>query len=298
MSAPSDDPFAETRMSLGEHLDELRGRLFKGVLALAIAFFVVWGLREHVVGFALRPYDRAMAMLERQLVEEAEEVLAARPGRPRTDFFVTADPGDRRLLGFHKQALATKPGESFVFYLRVCLYAAVVFGAPVLLWQMWRFVGAGLYRHERRAVTRFFPISLGLFVLGVAFGFQVMVPYAMYFLNSDVSVEVIVPSIRLEDFLTFLSGLCLALGAVFQLPVLMSFLSMVGVVAPSTFARYRGHWIVGAFVIAAILTPPDPFTQTLLGLPMVVLYEIGIWSGRLATARARRAAERAAEGTA
>lgn len=287
MSAP-DDPFAETRMSLGEHLAELRGRLFKGLLALGLAFAVAWTLRDHVVEFVLRPYDSAMGMLEEQLVDEAQALLAADPERARTEFFVTPDPADLRLLGFHSQALATKPGESFLFYLKVCLYAATFFGAPILLWQLWCFVGAGLYRHERRAITRFFPVSLLLFVAGVAFGFQVLVPYAMYFLNSDVSIEVIVPSIRLEDFLTFLSSLCLAMGAVFQLPVLMSFLAVTGLLDPETMARYRGHFIVAAFIVAAILTPPDPFTQSMLGAPMVILYEVGIWSSRALVAGARK----------
>ena len=287
MSAP-DDPFAETRMSLGEHLDELRSRLFKGLLALLVAFVVAWIFRERVVEFALRPYHHAMAMLEEQLVGEAEGLLAADSARARTEFFVTGDPADRRLLAFHTQALATKPGESFFFYMQVCLYAATVFGAPVLLWQLWRFVGAGLYRHERRAITRFFPVSLLLFVVGVAFGFQYLVPYAMYFLNRDVSIEVIVPNIRLEDFLTFLSSLCLAMGAVFQLPVLMSFLAVAGLVEPATMVRYRGHYIVAAAIIAAILTPPDPFTQIMLGLPMVILYEIGIISSRLIVTGAKR----------
>lgn len=280
MSAP-DDPFAETRMSLGEHLDELRSRLFKGLSALVVAFVLAWIVREHVVEFVLRPYHHAMGLLEEQLVAEAEGLLAAHPERPRTEFFVTGEPTDQRLLAFHTQALATKPGESFFFYMTVCLYAALFFGAPVLLWQLWRFVGAGLYRHERRVITRFFPISLVLFVVGVGFGFEYLVPYAMYFLNSDVSIEVIVPNIRLEDFLTFLSSLCLAMGAVFQLPVLMSFLALAGLVEPATMVRYRGHFIVAASIIAAVLTPPDPFSQILLGLPMVLLYEVGIISSRM-----------------
>lgn len=290
MSAPS-DPFAGTRMSLGEHLDELRSRLFKGLVAVAVAFVLAWTWREQVTTLVLRPYREAMDLLEARLQEQADAVLAADPSRPRTDFYVTEDPSDRRLLRFDKRAQATAPGESFFFYLKISLYAALFAGAPVLLWQLWRFVSAGLYRQERRAIGVFFPVSLALFVAGASFGFLYVVPFALYFLNQDVSIEIIIPDIKLEDFLTFLSSLCLALGAVFQLPVLMAFLGMADIVQPQTMARYRGHFLVGAFVIAAILTPPDPFTQILLGLPMVVLYEIGIWSARLLTRRRAALAE-------
>ena len=293
MSAAS-DPLAGSRMSLGEHLDELRSRLLKGLAAVAIAFAVAWGFRERVAVFVLSPYRQAMDLLETQLQDEADRILAANPARKRTEFYVTADPEDRRLSRFDKRAITTKPGESFFFNLKVALYASVFVGSPVLLWQLWRFVSAGLYRHERRALTRFFPVSLGLFVLGVFFGFRWMVPWAMYFLNQDVSIELVIPDIKLEDFLTFLSSLCLALGVVFQLPVLMAFLGLAGIVEPSTMARYRGHFVVGAFVLAAILTPPDPFTQILLGLPMVVLYEVGIWSARILARRERRSVEGAA----
>ena len=285
------DPFAETRMSLGEHLEELRGRLFKGVLAVFLAFALAWVWRDAVVTVVTSPYDDAMEMLEEQLIAEAEEIVADDPERERTEFFLTADPEDDRLRDFKKQMIATAPGEAFFFQLKLCLYAAFFLGAPILLWQLWGFVGAGLYRHERRVVMRFFPVSVVLFVVGVGFGFRWVVPYAMYFLNQDVSIEQIIPDIKVQDYLTFLSSLCLAFGIVFQLPVLMSILGLSGAVQPGDMARYRGHFLVGAFVLAAVLTPPDPFTQALLGLPMVVLYEIGIWSARLF---ARRAAKRGA----
>ena len=286
MSAPPES-LNDTRMSLGEHLEELRGRLFKGLLAVTIAFVVAWVFREAVIAYVMDPYYDSMRMLEEQLVDEAEELLAADPERKRTEFFLTGDTDDQRLRNFSIQGLATAPGEVFFFHLKLCLYVALIVGAPILLWQLWRFIGAGLYKHERKAVTRFFPISVLLFAVGVAFGFRWVVPYAMYFLNQDISVALIIPDIKLQDYLTFLSSLCLAFGVVFQLPVLMSFLGMSGIVEPADMARYRAHFVVGAFVLAAILTPPDPFTQMLLGGPMVILYEIGIWSARLLSRRAK-----------
>lgn len=296
MGEPDEDPFRETRMSLGEHLEELRSRLFKGLAAIFVAFVLAWVFRDTIAELVLRPYDQAMAMLESHWVEQAEEILRAEPERPRTDLFQSADPTDQRLAGFDKRALATGAGESFFFVLKICLYFAVFIGSPVLLYQMWRFVSAGLYKGERRAVVRYFPVSLVLFVVGVLFGYFVMVPYAMYFLNRSVPLTLVVPDIKLESFLSFLSSLCLAFGAVFQLPVILTFLGVAGIVDPADMARYRSHFIVGAFVIAAILTPPDPFTQLLMGIPLIVLYEIGIWSARFAL-RSRPAAVTASEGS-
>jgi sec-independent protein translocase protein TatC len=121
----------------------------------------------------------------------------------------------------------------------------------------------------------------------VLFGYYFMVPYAMFYLNSAVSLELFVPNIKLESFLAFATSLCLAFGAIFQLPLLMTFVGRFDLITPETFSRYRGHFIVGALVLAAILTPPDPITQLMLGIPMVVLYEIGIVGARFSR-RSRR----------
>ena len=284
MSEP-EDPFAHTRMSLAEHLEELRSRLIKGAGAIVVAFVVAWIFRDGVTALVTEPYDLAMGMLQEHYVAEAEELLAADPERPRTDLFLSEDPEDRRLRGVDPRLSSLKPGESFLFTLRICFYAALVFGAPVLLWQMWQFIAAGLFEKEKRAVRGYFPLSLIAFALGVAFGFRVIVPYGMYFLNKGPSIEVMTISITVHYFLTFLSGLCLIFGAVFQLPIVMTFLGSMGMVQPSTMSHYRGHFVVGAFVAAAILTPPDPFTQLMMALPLVVLYEVGILSARVAIRR-------------
>ena len=284
-----EDPLADTRMSLGEHLDELRTRLIKGAAAVLVAFVAAWTLRDAVQDLVTWPFHRAMDLLHADLVSQALAILEREPGRPRTDFFVSADPADERLIGFQRRLSAIKPAESFLFTLRICFYTAIVFGAPVLLWQMWRFVAAGLYTKERRMVLSYFPVSVLAFAAGVVFGFSVIVPYGMFFLNKGTSIELIAPSITVEYYLTFLSGLCLAFGAVFQLPLLMTFLARTGIVEVAVMSKYRGHFIVGAFVIGAMLTPPDPFTQLMMAIPLVVLFEVGLlWSRRIVR---RQAAE-------
>ena len=290
MASEESDPFEKTRMSLGEHLEELRSRLFKGVAAVAIAFAFAWGFQEDIARIVLSPYYQATDMLAEHFVEQANAILAEKPELARTEFFLTDDPGDLRLRGFERRPQGIGVGEGFFFILKICLYFAVFVGSPVLLWQMWQFIAAGLYTKERRAVTRVFPVSLGLFLTGVLFGYFVMVPYAMYYLNRSVPIDLVVTNIHIQSFLTFISGLCLAFGAVFQLPLVLSFLAVAGVLTPQDMARYRGHFIVGAFIVAAILTPPDPFTQLMMGIPMILLYEVGILAARVLTRERRKAA--------
>lgn len=290
-----EDPFAHTRMTLGEHLEELRGRLIKGLLAIAIAFAGAWFFKDAIMQIATRPYDQAMSMLHEHYVDEANGILAAHPERKRTEYFVSEDPQDDRLLNFKTKLTFLGPAESFIFMLKLCLYTSLVIGAPVLLWQMWQFVAAGLYPRERRAILGYFPMSLLSFACGVLFGYFGAVPYGMYFLNSYTPIAIGLPSITAQYFLSFISSLCLAFGFVFQLPLVMTFLGATGIVDPEVFAKYRAHFIVGAFVVGALLTPPDPFTQILMAVPLCALYEIGIWSARAAKRRRPPSVPRAGE---
>jgi Tat protein translocase TatC len=167
----------------------------------------------------------------------------------------------------------------FIYFMKVCLYFSLFFGGPVLLWEMWQFVAAGLYRNERKVVRLYFPFSASLFLGGVVFGYFVMVPNALYFLALQ-TVTSIQWYQSINGYWTFLLNLTLALGAVFQLPVIMMALSKLDLVEPKTFARYRGHMLIGALLLAAVVTPPDPITQLLMAIPITVLYEAGIWIGR------------------
>lgn len=281
--ATKKDPFEHTRMTLGEHLEELRWRLLKGIIALVVALIVALIFKNEISELVTRPYDQAMDMLEEYWVAEREEVLAEEPERKRSEFFMSDDPADQHLRGFTRQLVTIGVGEGFLFQLKICLYFAFFIGAPILLWQMWQFVGAGLYSKERRAVLKYFPVSVGMFVIGVLFGYFFMVPYGMYFLNRSVPLDLAIPTITTSHFLTFISGLCLAFGVIFQLPLVMTFVGGMGMISPRAMSKYRGHFIVGAFVVAAILTPPDPITQLGMGLPLLILYEVGIWGARIAS---------------
>ena len=287
------DPFQHTRMSLGEHLEELRRRLFRGILALAIAFGVSWGFHDRIDRWMLWPLETSVGWINAKLADDAERHLAEHPETPRSELFQTDDPSDRRL----REALDARPqgiaiGEGFFFAFKNAGWFALFLGAPVLLWQMWGFIAAGLYERERRMVMRYFPASLALFAAGVLASFFVMVPVGIYFLQLsglDFALVEFDPSLR--EYMSFLTTTTLAAGTVFQLPLVMQVLIRLDIVPADTFARYRRHCIVGCFLVSGIVTPSgDPASQALMAVPMWLLYEAGIVAGRMAVRRQAREA--------
>lgn len=288
--AGEEDPIDSTRMSLGEHLDELRTRLLRGLAAVAIAFMVGWYYYPQIAKVVLRPMHQALERIDRLQVEKYEELLVAEPEVERTEYFQSADPGDQRLLPeftVSGRMAATSATEPFLFSLKISGYFALAVGSPVLLWQLWQFVAAGLYEKERRLVGRSIPVSLLLFATGMLFGYFVAVPFGLYFLITAFPPEEMQFLASLSEYLSLLTLLTLALGFVFQLPLIMNVLVRTDLVPRETFSSHRRHFIVGAVILAAVLTPPDPYTQLMMAVPMVILFEVGL----LATRFHRRAAE-------
>ena len=279
---PSDDDLESTRMTLGEHLEELRRRVFKSVLVLAIAFGLAWWFKEDVARAMLWPYREAAAQINGELRERADRGLAADPSLPRTTFYLSQDASDPRLRHeFEESPHSFGVTDTFFFALDNAIYFALLVGSPFVLWQLWQFVAAGLYRHEKRAVLRYFPFSVLLFLAGAAFCFLLVVPTGMYYLATTLPIEQVKQVIGINQYSSFLTTLCLAMGLVFQLPILMIFLARMGLVDPKTYSRFRGHFVVVALIVAAIVTPgPDWVSQVLMTAPMLLLYEIGILASR------------------
>ena len=279
---PSDEEeFEHTRMTLREHLDELRSRMWKGTAAVLVCFVACYAVYEEIANALWQPHYRAVEMLNQDLLEEV--LLDVEAGEREAGEWLVVDMDPPELLphrSYQPNLQGTNPSESFVFALMTCLYVAIFVGSPILLWQIWGFVAAGLYDHERRAVTRYFPLSVGLFIGGVLFGYFVMMPYAMYFLGSVFDLVQVENNYKVSEYASLLFSLCLALGIVFQLPVVILIFARLGLIEPQDLSRYRGHFAVLAFIIAALLTPPDPVTQSLMAFPMIGLYEFGILLAR------------------
>lgn len=177
---------------------------------------------------------------------------------------------------------AISPTEPFTVYMRVALYIAIAIAMPVLIYQLMGFVSPGLTSNERRYVIIAIPFVMLSFIAGVLFAFFVLVPRAMDFL-STFGGSIFDWNPRGADVVSFYMTLMLGVGLIFELPVLMYALTMIGVVTPQRFSRFRKFAIVLSMVMAAIITPtPDPFNMMLVALPTYFLYEVGIILSRLA----------------
>jgi Tat protein translocase TatC len=274
----AEESLEHTRMTLGEHLEELRTRLVHSVLALVVVFVAAWFAHEEIADWLLWPYKITRVKLEQHIFHRCMEELAADPAHVWKTSFEVPDPQGPEDLRDGKRIpespQGTGSGVGFMFYMRFCFYFALFIAGPYMLWQLWMFIAAGLYKRERRVVYGFLPLSLGLFIGGVLFGFFAILPNALFILAS-MSVDQIQYWETLDNYSSFLTGLTLATGLVFQLPVLMLVLSRVGLVQPSMYSKYRPHAIVGVVIVAGVATPPDVVSQILMAVPMLVLYEVG-----------------------
>lgn len=248
LALPADPEADMPRMTLVEHLVELRGRLVKCALAMALTMGAAFFFWKDILELLMEPY----------------RVAALSQGLP-----------DAKLT-------ALDPGEGFITTLKVCFLAGFVVASPVILWQLWQFIAAGLYDREKRAVRIFFPFGLGLFALGLVTAYLLLIPFGMSWLigfnHNSLGVRT---EFRIESYTSLCISLVFGMGLAFQLPLVMLFLQGAGVVKRATFKKYWRHAVVGAFVAGMIITAdPSPVTQTLMAVPLCGLYVIGIWGGR------------------
>jgi sec-independent protein translocase protein TatC len=167
--------------------------------------------------------------------------------------------------------------EAFMMYLKVAIVSGFIIASPWIFWQMWQFVAAGLYRHERRYVHIYFPMSIGLFLTGVLFAFYLALPLVLRFLLGFNRLLGVVPQIRLSEWVSFVILLPVMFGLSFQLPLVMLFLERIGIFKISDYRARRRLAIFGMAVIAMVLNPAaDLATMLLMFFPLVILYEFGI----------------------
>ena len=251
------------RMPLMEHLKELRDRVIKCVLAIAVGASVGFALYEPIFDFLIGPY--------RDLCEKDPESSITQCA-----------------------LLATDPLEGFTVRLKVSTYGGVALVLPVLLWQIWRFVSPGLYAKEKKYAIPFISSAVVLFVMGAGIAYWTM-PKAIDFLVSiGGGEENIVTAYSPSKYFQLIVFMMLSFGIGFQFPVLLVALELVGVVSPEALARVRRYAIVGIAVLVAVITPSgDPISMLALTVPMVVFYEAAIIIGKVV--RRRRKAVQAAD---
>lgn len=203
-------------------------------------------------------------------------------------FFLCLFPFSKTIWTYLSEPLTRHAGtmqaidiaSPFLIPFKVCLLLSVILAAPVLLYQIWAFVAPGLYKHEKRLVTPLLVSSTVLFYLGMAFAYFVVFPLVFGFFNRVAPEGVaVVPDIG--RYLDFIITIFIAFGVAFEVPVATILLVAIGATTPDELAKKRPYFIVGAFVVGMFLTPPDVISQTLLAVPMWLLFEVGIFFSRL-----------------
>jgi sec-independent protein translocase protein TatC len=226
------------KLPLTEHLAELRTRIIRILIAWIVGSLFAWNYSEAIFGFLLEPAVAALG------------------------------EGDRTL-----QAIA--PTEIFFTYLKCAALAGFVIALPVIFWQIWAFVAPGLYASERRTVVPFVLASTLLFGGGAVFGYAMVFPLMFNFFTQFDS-DFVRSAWTMREVFNLTTRLFLAFGVAFELPVLVFFLSIAGIVDAPTLFRKTPYAVLIVFIAAAILTPPDWVSQVLLGIPMVALYLLGV----------------------
>jgi len=219
------------------HLLELKSRITRAMGAVLLGFGIAYPFKERIFGFLIGPMTRVL---------------------PEKSSFIF-----------------TNPAEAFFTYLKITLLAGFMLAIPVVLYQFWAFVAPGLYRSERRV---FFPVlllSVSLFFIGAAFSFFLVFPLAFKFLVSFANDQIMAMP-TMKEYLGFSITLLLAFGASFQVPIVCMALVRLGVVTVAGLRAKRRYVFAGAFILAALITPPDVVSQVLLGFPIWILYELGI----------------------
>jgi sec-independent protein translocase protein TatC len=242
-TTPNDqeDELAGTEQPFVAHLVELRDRLIKAIIAIAVVAGVL----------ALYPGPAALY-----------DIMAAP--------LVATLPKGATLI-------ATSVISPFIVPLKILLMSAFLIALPVVLWQVWSFVAPGLYSHEKRLVLPLVVSSTLLFFVGVAFCYFFVFGQVFAFIQGF-APKSITAAPDIEAYLSFVLTMFLAFGCAFEVPIVVIVLARMGIVPIEKLKEFRGYFIVLAFIIAAIITPPDVVSQLALAIPMVILYEVGIWA--------------------
>ncbi|WP_184384939.1 twin-arginine translocase subunit TatC [Roseococcus suduntuyensis] len=234
-------------MSLMEHLMELRSRLLWSVGTFIVMFMLCYYYSAQIYGFLARPL---------------------------ADILMSQGAGDRRMI-------FTALYEAFFTYLKVAFFGAVFFSFPMWATQLWLFIAPGLYRSEKRTIMPFLLASPVLFVAGAALVYYFIFPLAWhFFISFETPAGAGTVAIQLEakvsEYLSLVMHMILAFGLAFQLPILLVLLCKVGILSVASLRKGRRYAIVGMFVVAAVITPPDIISQVGLAVPLILLYEVSI----------------------
>jgi len=249
------DPEEDVKMTIWEHVGELRKRLGRAAGGLVAAAAVCWAFRERMLGWITMPYASAWRDRFPELVK----------------------------LGQQPELQTLAPADAFVNYMQLALVGGVIIGMPIIFYQLWAFISPGLYSKEKRYIVPFVIFSTSLFLLGVSFAYYVALPFSFPFFFSllgqvgGASGIVLTSKPTMEYYLDFAEHMLLAFGFVFELPLFIGFLALAGIVTPQQLVKFSRYAIVGAFIVGAFVTPgPEISSQIAVSSALIALYFLSV----------------------
>lgn len=230
-------------MDLYTHLTELRIRLIRCIIYIFAGMIITYILKDHILDILLYP-------------------------------IISINPNIREHL------VMISPTEGFLTFIRLSVYSSLLFVIPLILFELWLFIKPALYRKEQKTSSIFFFISLFLFYLGFFLAYILVIPYGFQFLMGF-GGDTMVPMLSIREFVIFNFRVLLSFGLIFETPLILFILYLLGIIDSKKLSRFRRYIIIFIFLLSAMITPPDPITQILLAFPLILLYEISIIAIRI-----------------
>ncbi len=260
-----------------DHLEELRWRILKALAAIAVGAMICFALSDPIVKILTRPYEEAVLSLENDRSSDAVRAMeklvrkwfnlpsgAANFATEQTEL-----PPARRL-----QAL--KPMTYFFISLQIAFIGGLILALPAVFYQSWRFIAPGLLPSEKRLMVPIISLSVFCFSVGALIAYWIVLPLGLRFFLALEPPDM-TSQWAVDEYIGFVLRLIMGFGIVFEMPVLALFLAKAGVLTATRMRYIRRYAIVSIFILGAIITPPDPVSQMLMALPLLLLYEISIW---------------------
>ncbi len=250
----------EGEMSFLEHLEELRWHIIRSIMAIIALMIIAFIFKNFIFDHVILAPRSSTFFTNRMLCRLAD--LLHTPA-----LCINSHPFN---------LINIKMSGQLTTHITVAMVSGVILAFPYILWEFWKFFRPALHTNEAQHARGAVLAASLLFFMGVAFGYYALAPLSIHFLSTYQISDVVVNQINVRSYIGTLTSICLATGLVFELPIITFFLTKVGLITPKFLSKYRKHAIVVIFIIAAIITPPDVFSQTLVAIPLLVLYEVGI----------------------
>lgn len=251
----------EKEMSFLEHLEELRWHIIRSVIAIVFFMIIAFVFKSFVFDKIILAPKSDTFFTNRMLCKFGQELL---------------NTSALCINSKHLDLISIKMAGQLTTHIAVSMVAGVILAFPIFLWEFWQFFKPALKPNESMHARGAVLSASLLFFTGVLFGYYLLSPLSMHFLGSyQVSPEVS-NQINVRSYIGTLSSICLATGIVFELPIVAYFLTKVGLITPTFMRKYRKHALIVIIILSAIITPPDVFSQLLVSIPLIVLYEVGI----------------------